>query len=250
MRSYFRAFKYYATMAGRTSRREYFWFCFFNGVVWLLLSFVDNCFAGLQNETLSTIGASGTLSLIYWLASLCPAVCIQVRRFHDRGKSGYWFWGLFVPILGAWLGLLLLFEKGEPGINEYGDDPQPERKAKQIKPRNPGDPACPACGNSLSPEALICSSCGYIPSPATNVSANPNEDLIDEGSRLPTHTRSNQVTTNIQSAYAREENVRESLQESTPFKKIRFCRRCGFELIENSEFCSRCGTKIEKQNTR
>ena len=25
---------------------------------------------------------------------------------------------------------------------------------------------------------------------------------------------------------------------------IRFCRKCGFEMIEGSEFCSQCGTKI------
>ena len=34
------------------------------------------------------------------------------------------------------------------------------------------------------------------------------------------------------------------------YSKIRFCRRCGFELIENSEFCSRCGTEIEKEDHR
>lgn len=28
---------------------------------------------------------------------------------------------------------------------------------------------------------------------------------------------------------------------------IRFCRKCGFELIECSEFCSRCGTAIVKE---
>ena len=26
--------------------------------------------------------------------------------------------------------------------------------------------------------------------------------------------------------------------------KIKFCRKCGFELIDDSEFCSQCGTEI------
>lgn len=30
--------------------------------------------------------------------------------------------------------------------------------------------------------------------------------------------------------------------------RIRFCRRCGFELIDGSSFCSRCGTEIEKES--
>lgn len=29
-------------------------------------------------------------------------------------------------------------------------------------------------------------------------------------------------------------------------RKIRFCRRCGFELIDTSKFCSRCGNEIER----
>lgn len=30
--------------------------------------------------------------------------------------------------------------------------------------------------------------------------------------------------------------------------KIRFCRKCGEELIENSRFCRKCGTEIVKEN--
>lgn len=33
---------------------------------------------------------------------------------------------------------------------------------------------------------------------------------------------------------------------SEEMPRIRFCRKCGFELIDGSEFCSRCGTAITK----
>lgn len=32
---------------------------------------------------------------------------------------------------------------------------------------------------------------------------------------------------------------------STP--EIRYCRKCGYELIGNSDFCSNCGTQIAKE---
>ena len=34
---------------------------------------------------------------------------------------------------------------------------------------------------------------------------------------------------------------------SEEIPRIRFCRKCGFELIDGSEFCSRCGTAITKE---
>ena len=37
------------------------------------------------------------------------------------------------------------------------------------------------------------------------------------------------------------------LPVSEEMPRIRFCRKCGFELIDGSEFCSRCGTAIKKE---
>ena len=36
----------------------------------------------------------------------------------------------------------------------------------------------------------------------------------------------------------------DDLKGSLP--EIRFCYRCGFELIPGSDFCSRCGAKLDK----
>ena len=35
--------------------------------------------------------------------------------------------------------------------------------------------------------------------------------------------------------------------EQTEPPQIKFCRKCGFELLDGSEFCSKCGTAIVKE---
>lgn len=39
-----------------------------------------------------------------------------------------------------------------------------------------------------------------------------------------------------------------SVEEMPIQKTISYCRRCGFKLVEGSEFCSNCGTKIGKES--
>lgn len=36
---------------------------------------------------------------------------------------------------------------------------------------------------------------------------------------------------------------------SQRIKKILYCRKCGYKLIDGSELCSNCGTKIESEGT-
>ena len=108
----------------------------------------------------------GYMTLVYLFASACPAICLQVRRLHDVGKSGSWWWAKNVPIL-SWYVFYLNCKASEPGINYYG------------YPVN------------------------YTPASA-----------FDEDKQI---ANSNQ---------------------------IRFCRKCGYELVNNSDFCSQCGTKV------
>jgi uncharacterized membrane protein YhaH (DUF805 family) len=51
------------------------------------------------------------------------SVAVQVKRWHDRDKSGWWFLMNFVPIIG-WLWVLIEcgFLRGTPGPNRFGEE--------------------------------------------------------------------------------------------------------------------------------
>lgn len=68
-------------------------------------------------------GGDPRLNNLIDLLLLWPAVAVSVKRWHDRGKSGWWVLINLVPVIGSiWVlvenGLL----RGTVGANRYGDD--------------------------------------------------------------------------------------------------------------------------------
>lgn len=105
----------YFTFNGRTTRAEFWYFVFYNLVIYLFLIFIQ-LILGIEDFSLISI---------YYLFMLIPGLTINVRRLHDAGYSG---WFLLVPILC----FVLLFFDGTKGENAYGQDPQ-GRKSETIK---------------------------------------------------------------------------------------------------------------------
>ncbi len=165
MKYYFKAFKNYANGEGRATRREYWWFMFFHYIIMLLLSFLDGVFGFYSTDIPLDYGY---MTIIYMFASACPSICLQVRRLHDVGKSGSWWWVKNVPFFSLYLFYFNL-KPSEPATNVYGPP------AKYIT-------------------KTVC-----------------NEDKQTDNS-----------------------------------SKVRFCRKCGYELVNGSDFCSRCGTEVLK----
>lgn len=69
-------------------------------------------------------------------------VCAIIKRYHDRGKSGWWWLILFVPLIGVlWQIVECGFLGSEPKDNEYGPGPivtkgGVEEEIRQLKARN------------------------------------------------------------------------------------------------------------------
>lgn len=55
--------------------------------------------------------------------SIFSSICIQSKRWHDRGKSAWWVLIGFIPIVGIWAFIECGFLRGTEGPNEFGADP-------------------------------------------------------------------------------------------------------------------------------
>jgi len=73
-------------------------------------------------------GGPGPLALVGYLLILVliwPALALQVKRWHDRDKSGWWVLIAFVPFIGAlWVLIECGFLDGTPGPNKFGPSPK------------------------------------------------------------------------------------------------------------------------------
>jgi len=64
----------------------------------------------------------GTAYLIYLLAALVPNVMIQIKRWHDRGKSGWWVAINVIPLGSIWALIENGFLEGDAEANKYGPE--------------------------------------------------------------------------------------------------------------------------------
>lgn len=104
MKSYINVLRNYLNFNGRTCRKEFWTFVFINAIITFGLNFI----CAFLNIPL--------LSFLYALGTCLPSLAAYIRRMHDIGKSGGW---LLVPIAN----LIFLLQRGDHGINKYGEDP-------------------------------------------------------------------------------------------------------------------------------
>jgi uncharacterized membrane protein YhaH (DUF805 family) len=112
MEDYLNVLKKYAEFSGRARRREYWMFYLFNLIIGSVLIGIG------------TLIKFPYFSAIYSLFVLIPGIAVFVRRLHDLGKSGAWFFIVLIPLVGGiWL-LILMATAGQPQTNAYGPDPK------------------------------------------------------------------------------------------------------------------------------
>ncbi|MBQ3289732.1 MAG: DUF805 domain-containing protein [Kiritimatiellae bacterium] len=111
--------KKYVCFSGRARRKEYWMFTLFNFIAALIVGFIGG-FLSSATE----VSAFAFLGTIYNLAVLLPAMGVLIRRFHDIGKSGWWWLIGLVPFVGWIVILVFCCLDSQPGGNQYGPNPK------------------------------------------------------------------------------------------------------------------------------
>ena len=118
--------------SGRSRRKEYWFFHLFNALAFMILIFagisLDMLFLGANHKG----GIFIFMVMLYAVAAFVPSLAVTIRRLHDIGKSGWWYFIAFVPLIGGLVLLVFTLLDSEPYANQWGLDPKAsERFAPQ-----------------------------------------------------------------------------------------------------------------------
>ena len=113
----------YANFSGRARRKEYWMFVLVQSIVMIGLMILDSVL-GLDFELQGISLGYGYLYLIGLIVHFIPSLAVLVRRLHDVGKSGWFYFIFLIPIIGIiWL-LVLYCTEGQKEDNKWGPDPK------------------------------------------------------------------------------------------------------------------------------
>ena len=113
----------YANFSGRARRKEYWMFVLVQTIVMIGLMILDSVL-GLDFELQGISIGYGYLYLIGLIVHFIPSLAVVVRRLHDVGKSGWFYFIFLIPLIGVlWL-LVLYCTEGQKQDNKWGPDPK------------------------------------------------------------------------------------------------------------------------------
>jgi len=132
MNWYITVLKKYATFEGRASRSE-FWY--FNLIHILIISIGSGLIIFLVNQNIddTLIGIIYFILIGYSLVTFLPQLGVLVRRLHDTGRSGWWYFVVLIPLIGVVILLILLCLDSKEEKNKYGKNPKIRLIEEEVK---------------------------------------------------------------------------------------------------------------------
>jgi uncharacterized membrane protein YhaH (DUF805 family) len=121
----------YKGLSGRVGRQTWWLGQLLLGLLLMVPYFIGVAVIAMTTDTAaaepqpSSIGMmiGGVLIVVAAIAALWGTLALYIKRWHDRGKSGWWTLLAFIPIANIWALIECGFLRGTEGDNAYGPDP-------------------------------------------------------------------------------------------------------------------------------
>ena len=99
--------------SGRIGRGEFWLRSIAVTIVFSLVMLIVN--------SMGSTGMATVITVVAYLVDLVLGLSTQIKRWHDRGKSGAWVFINLIPVIGwIWSFIELGFMPGASDANEYG----------------------------------------------------------------------------------------------------------------------------------
>lgn len=107
------------TTEGRASRSEFWWFYLFIVIVNMVTAAIFLLIGSAIGGLTGSFAALDVFSKFAGIANVVLMLAVMVRRLHDTGHSGLWYFIVLIPLVGwIWFLILLLMSSNEE--NQYG----------------------------------------------------------------------------------------------------------------------------------
>ena len=117
MRSYFDGLLRSFEFSGRSTRAQYWLFTLFSIIVCVAAVFADSLLTGVPVQSKEL----GPLTVFVAVVHTLPTLTVTVRRLHDIGRSGWWYFIYALPVIGAVVMLVWMCWPSDEYANDYGD---------------------------------------------------------------------------------------------------------------------------------
>ncbi|VXC91118.1 DUF805 domain-containing protein [Sphingomonas sp. AX6] len=114
----------YAEFSGRSRRKEYWLFHLAIIVVFVAVVILFGGSGVLFDPYSVGSSVTGVVVVIAALALVIPSLAVQVRRFHDQNRSGWFVLIGFIPYVGSLIVFIFILLPGTPGDNRFGPNPR------------------------------------------------------------------------------------------------------------------------------
>lgn len=94
---------------GKSNRKEFWFGVLSNAIIMvILLALLIISLTCLEKTITAFSIAMMIIFTLFCLVELIPSISLIIRRMHDIGKSGFYIWVLFIPIVGFFWYLFLV----------------------------------------------------------------------------------------------------------------------------------------------